>query len=474
MNKQQQYRNVLGWAWALMSSGLALSTAIAQEAAEEKSRLQSWAEQDYVLGDWGGLRSALSRHGVDFEFYYAGSLPDNLDGGLRRGGVYQGGLLMALDLDSDKLVGYKGGTFHASSLWLNGEKPFSDKFVGDLNKVNMLDFPNAARLWELWYQQKFLNGKLSLKLGELSVDRDFIVPEYYNALGNFTLLNQTFFYPTLTFDLYDVPGLPPKHHGLPSTPNTAPGAILRANLLPEFYAQAGVYGGNPDQTYSGTQFPLSEEAGALIYGEIGYRLNQQTNDTGLEGSYKVGAYYHTASFVDIYEGITSAAFAAAGFPAAEPRDLTGNYGVYFLAEQQLYRERDKEEPAKQGLVGFFRILGAPSDRNLTQFELDGGLVYKGLIPRRDWDTLALGLSYLEMSDAVRQAQQDVNAAAFSFGLPNPFPKTADYEGVIELSYKAQLTAWWTLQPSLQRVFHPGGSAAIPDATVFILQTTLRF
>jgi carbohydrate-selective porin OprB len=50
----------------------------------------------------------------------------------------------------------------------------------------------------------------------------------------------------------------------------------------------------------------------------------------------------------------------------------------------------------------------------------------------------------------------------------------DHEGVIELDYKVQATAWWTVQASLQRVFHPGGSSAIHDATAFILQTTLRF
>ena len=134
---------------------------------------------------------------------------------------------MALELDSSKLLGYQGGTFHVSGLWLHGQKPFSDDYVGDLNKVNMLDFPNAARLWEIYYQQKFLDGKLSIKLGQLSIDRDFIVPEYYNALGNFTLINQAFFYPTLAFDVFDIPGLPVRHHGLASTPNAAPGAVLK-------------------------------------------------------------------------------------------------------------------------------------------------------------------------------------------------------------------------------------------------------
>jgi porin len=462
----------------VLTLALGLTTASLAESGPEPSSsgLRRWAEQDYMFGDWGGLRTDLSKRGIDFEFFYATSLPDNLAGGLHTGGLYQGGLLMTLDVDSQKLIGYAGGTFHASGLSLHGEKPFSDNYVGDLNKVNMLDLPNSARLWELWYQQKFLGGKLALKVGELSIDRDFVVPELYNSLGAFTLINQTFFFPTLAFNVYDIPGFPPHHHGLASTPNAAPGAVLRWGPVPSFYAQAGVYGGDPDQTYSGTRFNLSETEGALAYFELGYHLNQQTNDTGLEGSYKLGAFYHTGEFADVYDGVTSVVLSAAGFPAPDVRNRGGNYGAYFLAEQQVFRERDKADPAKQGLIAFFRLEGAPSDRNLTQFGINGGLVYRGLIPGRDWDTLALGLSYLEMSDDIRRAQQDANALASGFGLPSPFEKLADYEGVIELSYKIQMTAWWTLQPSLQRVLHPGGYvvSTTPDAWVGILQTTLRF
>jgi carbohydrate-selective porin OprB len=31
-----------------------------------------------------------------------------------------------------------------------------------------------------------------------------------------------------------------------------------------------------------------------------------------------------------------------------------------------------------------------------------------------------------------------------------------------------------LQPSVQRVFHPGGSGAIPDAWVVLVMSSLRF
>ena len=157
-----------------------------------------------------------------------------------------------------------------------------------------------------------------------------------------------------------------------------------------------------------------------------------------------------------------------GFSSGTQPAHGNNWGMYMLAEQMVYRERAKDDPAQQGLVGFLRFEGAPPDRNLFQFGVDGGLVYKGLIPSRDWDTFAVAGSYLKMSRDLQRAQRDANAV-----VPGFFT-VSDYEAVFEASYKAQVTAWWTLQPSIQRVFHPGGSEAIPDAWVAIVMSSLRF
>jgi porin len=305
-------------------------------------------------------------------------------------------------------------------------------------------------------------------VGKLSIDHDFIVPDFYNSMGRLTLINQTFFFPTLPFNVYDIPGLPPRYHSLASTPNAAPGAVLKWEPIPQWYAQAGVYGGNADRSDAGSQFRINANDGALAYFETGYRLNHGANAPGLEGSYKVGGYYHSGNFINVYDGVTWAFYNAAGFPAPDVREYHGNYGLYFQAEQQLFREIGKNDPARQGLLAFFRLSGAPADRNLTQFGVDGGLIYAGLIPGRDWDSLAFAVSHLGLSDQIRRAQKEANLLA-----PGAFV-VSDHETVLELSYKVQATAWWTIQPSLQYVIHPGGSAAIPNATAFILQSTLRF
>ena len=438
----------------------------------QASALERYFMQDYMLGDWGGLRSRLAENGVEFEFFFVGSMPTNLGGGLRAGSAYQHGFLAALDLDTEKLGWWKGGHFHVSGVSLEGD-PFASTYVGDLNKTNLVDFPADTRLWQAWYQQELFDKKLTLKAGLLSVDRDFIMPELYNSLASINFLNQTFFFPTMAFNLYDIPGFPVGQHSLPSTPYASLGALIKWQPTEELYIKAAIYDGNPDDSSSGTRLALRSEEGALMYFEAGYRLNQGKDDTGLPGNYKVGGYYHTDEFYDIY---TSALAAVPGL-GVTPETHKGNYGVYFLAEQMLCYETGRDDPAQQGIVGFFRVAGAPSDRNLAEFGIDGGLVFKGLIPGRDYDTLGFGASYLKISEDVTRAQRDVNKILPLFGQPQV--KEADYEGVIEMNYKLQLAAWWTLQASLQYVVHPGARAAfsseaIPDAWVLGLQTTLRF
>lgn len=424
--------------------------------------LEAFFTQDYLLGDWGGVRTDLAEAGVGLEFFYFGSVPSNLSGGIKTGSVYQHALLLAADLDLEKLVGWKGGLLHASAVWLEGE-PFSSTYIGDLNKTNLVDFPESFRLWEVYLEQKLFGDEVVLKAGLMSVDRDFIVPEQYNTLASINFLNQTFFYPTLAFNLYDIPGFPVGDHALPSTPYSALGALVKWQPTDAFYVQAAVYDGNPDTGDSGTDIALRSNEGALFYFETGVRSNAGKGATGLPGSLKLGGWYHTDDFYDVSTTIGSL-FGLAQAPTTHE----GNYGFYLLGEQMLYREGDANDPAKQGLVAFARLAAAPADRNLAEFGVDGGIVYRGLIPGRDYDTLGLAASYLRISGDIRDAQRAANRV-----LPGAFV-VADYEGVVELSYKLQLAAWWTLQPSLQYVMHPGGSSAIEDAWALGVQTTLRF
>ena len=426
------------------------------------SGFKDWANQDYMTGNWGGFRDLLATNGISLEFFYIGSNPNNLSGGIKTGSVYQGALFMSMDVDSSKALGYAGGTLHVSGEWLNGEKPFSDKYIGDYNHVNLVDFANRERILELYYQQKLFNDNLSIKAGELCIDSDFITPVYYASFGDFTLLNQTFFFPSLPYGLFSLPYLPKTTQGLSTAPLSTPGVVIKTQASDNLAIQVGAYSGTPDQG-NGLQFDLSRDQGLLAFAEIGYQINPGTNNPGLGGSYKLGGYYDTTSYPDSYNSI----FYASGL-SSSLETHHGNYGGYILAEQQLYLENGKGDPARQGLIGFFRSLAAPANRNLTELELDGGLIYRGLIPTRNWDSLAIAYSYLQFSHDIHNSQETINQMAPGSFVP------VDAEQLVEVSYKVQATAWWTIQPSFQWVIHPGGSSAIENACAFILQTTLRF
>jgi len=72
-------------------------------ATSPPSGLEAFFTQDYLLGTWGGKRTALKDAGLDMEAIYFGSLPTNFAGGIREETAYQQGLLMITDLDLDSI-----------------------------------------------------------------------------------------------------------------------------------------------------------------------------------------------------------------------------------------------------------------------------------------------------------------------------------------------------------------------------------
>jgi porin len=112
----------------------------------------------------------------------------------------------------------------------------------------------------------------------------------------------------------------------------------------------------------------------------------------------------------------------------------------------------------------------------VNFFLDSGIVVSNMIPSRPDDKFGASFIYANISDQARAFDRDT--IAFS-GTEQP---VRDYEITVELSYQAQIKPGWTLQPSFQYIFHPGGHA--PDATnpkrpirngaVFGLRTTIAY
>jgi len=159
-------------------------------------------------------------------------------------------------------------------------------------------------------------------------------------------------------------------------------------------------------------------------------------------------------------------------PTATPVQHGGNSGLYGIVDQMVWRR------GETNIKLFTRGGFVPSDCNLISYYIDAGAGLAGLLPGRADDVLTFGFAYSKISEDAAAADQD----AFAFnGPPSPIRK---YELVFELNYALQIAPWWTLQPDLQYIVHPGGNvldpndptgaATVKNAFVAGIRSTIKF
>ena len=145
----------------------------------------------------------------------------------------------------------------------------------------------------------------------------------------------------------------------------------------------------------------------------------------------------------------------------------GDFGIYGVFDQQLYRPPGGA--ADSGISIFNRSSISPSDRNLVNVEIDVGIVFAGMIPKRPEDRFGASLIYSRFSNSVRGFDQD----QINFGTLLTPPR--DYEANLEFTYVAQIIPGWTLQPVYTIIWHPSGTGVrYPDAQVAGFRSIVRF
>jgi porin len=155
----------------------------------------------------------------------------------------------------------------------------------------------------------------------------------------------------------------------------------------------------------------------------------------------------------------------AGELSGEPAARSGNFGIYGVVEQQIYRPKGGD--AESGISLFGRLSFSPSDRNPISFFADGGIVFAGIFPSRPDDKFGASILYARISDGVRACDRD--QIAFS-GMPGV---VHDYEMNLEVTYSAQIVPGWTVQPMFAYVWHPSGGDW-PNALVTGVRSSWRF
>jgi porin len=398
--------------------------------------------------DPGGVRQALARGGIGVGGYYYGETFYNW-GGFDEGGEYDGVLELYINADMKKLGLWRGLCFFANGYQIHGNS-ITAANIGSLMPVSNLEATDATRLFELWFEQHLFDDKLTVKIGQLAADAEFLISE-----GGGYFLNGTWGWPSIT--AADLPS------GGPAYPLATPGVRVAINPNERLGLMIGVYNGDPAPSCAnedpqrcndhGLDFEFDDDPLLMVEGV--YRYNQKGR---LPGAVKIGGWHHFGSFQDQRFDSGGALIAVTG---NDGRPLDNNWGLYGIIDQLVWRVQGSEEAKGVGI--FARFVGAPQDRNLIDFYTDMGVTFTGMFRNRPDDALAIGFAYTNISDRVSTFDVD-------FGGPAP----RNYEALIEICYTYQINGGWSVQPNFQYIWQPGGSSGVDDATVVGARTTIGF
>jgi len=190
----------------------------------------------------------------------------------------------------------------------------------------------------------------------------------------------------------------------PSPPLTALGARLRANLTDNWTVSAAIFDGDaagpgPEDPQlrdnHGVNFRINDPP--LVIGEVQYIWNGKKGDPGLDGKFKLGGWRHFGDFSDqrfTAQGVSIANPFSSGMPA----NLSGNFGIYSVFEQKIYRVGGDDD---RGIGIFARVSSSPSDRNLIDSYADGGIEFIGLSDARPKDKFGIAAGYAHVSSRAR-------------------------------------------------------------------------
>jgi porin len=214
---------------------------------------------------------------------------------------------------------------------------------------------------------------------------------------------------------------------------------------------------NPSYLRTRNAFKLNNPAGttgALLPLEFGWTPKRAD---GIDGSYKIGAWYNTSRYRDVRTDTAGGSAAMSGLPFAERR---GAHGVYLNAEQPL-TSGSRMDPHR-GVRIFLNATQADRATSTTDRQVALGLTYTGPFASRPRDDIAFAVGMTHINGRVaRYRRERMTGPAIAWG----------NEYAAELHYTWRTFRGMTLRPTIQYIRHPGGSRSRSDITVLGLQTS---
>lgn len=416
-------------------------------------------DSNWMFGDWGGERTRLQTKGISFIGDYVGEAATNIDGGFDDDTVtrYADQFTFGIDIDLEKLLGWRGSRFHFAATERDGDSLSADR-ISDPRAPELAATQEIFgrgetwRLTDFWFSQQFMDGEFEIKAGRFGVGEDFNVFEcdFQNLafcgsqVGNWTDIWYNWPVSQLAFR-------------------------LRWVMNEEWYFQVGVIDENPNELKTSNKFRLKNSGSNGVLLPIEAVWQPRFGADQLQGKYSFGYYYATGNANDVLEDING-----------DPQPLTGlpfkergyKYGYWLVAEQRLTVHDG--DPGR-GLRMFANLtFEDKATSRISDFQ-QIGLVYTGLFDARPKDDLGFGLARIGVNDDVRRFQQLTNQVNGIGDYDDPdFQPEQDEEYNAELHYGIHFTDWITVRPNLQYIWDPGGVEEVDDAFVLGVKVQVAF
>jgi porin len=385
-----------------------------------KDEEHNWDET--LTKGWDGLRDRIRNLGITPSGSYYSALQTNVTGGPHQVWGYVGVLTTALDINFEKLLKIPGMSLYFSDLWGTGSNLTAN--LGSVFPLNP-NYAVGAHLGEIYLQQKFLHGGLTVAAGRLGASYTFAsLPVFNNYVSG--AINST--PESLIANDLSFVGPPP---GLEW------GAQALYNVTPAIQLAAGVFNTNANSANNGNVFVLEQgNKGALVTAQVTYLYNQSSNEKGMPGQYSVGFFEDDNAFPTLPLRISSS---------------DGNSGVYILGQQMVYR------PDGPGTTAGLTVWAAgtySAKQLVSSMPVFGGagFSYAGLIKRR---------------------KKDVAGVAWIYGKTSTFIPAATAAKMLEVNYQWLPMRYITVIPDFQYIWRPTGTNG-PGSAVLGVQVNVTF
>jgi len=416
------------------------------------------SESPWMLGDWGGKRTELSQQGYDFKLDTVVEVGSNLHGGYNHDKAtrYADQFALGAHMDLQKILGWHDAEFQVTLTNRNGDNISNDR-IGDprtgtiSSSLEVWGRGNVTRLTDLWYQQKFFDQKLSVKVGRFNEGEDF----------------NTF---PCDFQNLSFCGSQVGNWGggiWYNWPISQWAMRVKYQLTPELFVQVGAFEQNPSNLENDNNFKLSGSGtqGAVLPVELVWAPKVN----GLPGEYRLGYYYSTADSSDVYKDSNGRYAALSGEDYAPS---SSKHGMWLTLRQQVTSQASDNS---RGLSLFANGTLHDKKTNMIDNYVALGATYTGPFDARPKDDIGLAVGRIHVNPAYRKninlQNQANNVSDYN---DQAFLPVQDTEYNAELYYGVHVANWLTVRPNLQFIRHPGGVSQVDDALVAGLKIQSSF